>query len=85
MNKKADKIRETRDAVYHESAGDYVFCEENKTLYVALLKKEDGKYFIPKGHLKVGETAAQAALREIREELCLKDTPVKSLPRPERK
>ena len=76
-NKKRDKIKVGRNAVYHESAGGYVFCEENGKLFVALLKNKDGKYFIPKGHLKLGESPEKAALREIKEELCLDISPFK--------
>ena len=44
-NKKRDKIKVGRNAVYHESAGGYVFCEENEKLFVALLKNKDGEVF----------------------------------------
>lgn len=75
--KNRDSIKVSRNTVYHESSGGYVFCEENGKLFVALLKNKDGKYFIPKGHLKLGESPEKAALREIKEELCLNTSPLK--------
>ncbi|MFA5013446.1 MAG: NUDIX domain-containing protein [Candidatus Paceibacterota bacterium] len=65
-----DKIIFLKDKVLHQSAGGFVFFESaDHVLYVALLKTKPGKFVIPKGHLKVGEGAAGAALREIKEEL----------------
>jgi len=72
-----DKIEYSPSGVRHESAGGFVFFEDNKThrLFVALLRKTDGHYLIPKGHIKKGEDAQDAAIREIKEELTLKETP----------
>lgn len=72
-----DRVKIEKNIVYHESAGGYLFCEENGLLYVALLKNIDGKYFMPKGHLKTNETPEQAAIREVKEELNLKVLPEK--------
>ncbi|MCL5782202.1 MAG: glycosyltransferase [Patescibacteria group bacterium] len=74
----ADQIKVTAEGVYHKSAGGFVFYEEEKThrLFVALIKPKgkDG-FFIPKGHIKNGETPKDAATREIREEFVLDKTP----------
>jgi len=40
-------------------------------LFTPLLKKKNGEWVIPKGHIEKGETAVEAALREIKEELGL--------------
>lgn len=72
-----DKITTTKNSVFHESAGGYLFSEDKGKLYVALLEKTDGKYFIPKGHIKRNETPEEAALREIKEELSLEESPTK--------
>lgn len=68
---------QSNKTVRHHSAGGFVFYEspKNKTLYVALVKKPDGRFFIPKGHIKKRETPEQAATREIMEELSLKRPP----------
>lgn len=72
-----DQIEYSPDAVKHESAGGFVFFEDQLTheLFVTLLRKADGHYVIPKGHLQKGEVPKAAAIREVKEELSLKDTP----------
>jgi len=74
---KSDKIEFQKDKVLHESAGGFVFYESPKdhVLYVALLQKPDGKFFIPKGHLHNGEKPKETAIREVMEELCLNERP----------
>ena len=54
-----------------------MFFEDDKTHepFVALLRKPDGHYLIPKGHIRKGEGAQDAAIREVKEELTLKETP----------
>lgn len=71
---KSDKIEFFNDKIIHQSAGGFVFYEAPKDhiLYVALLQKPDGKFFIPKGHIQKNEKPEQAAIREIKEELLLK-------------
>lgn len=68
-----DKVTYLENTIEHESAGGFVFFEDpiSHELFVALLRKTDGKYFIPKGHLRTGEKAIDAAVREIKEELTL--------------
>jgi len=70
FNKK-DQIEFKENMVFHQSAGGFVFYEDKNThiLYVALLKKDNGNYLIPKGHIQQNEDEKNAALREIKEEL----------------
>jgi 8-oxo-dGTP pyrophosphatase MutT (NUDIX family)/glycosyltransferase involved in cell wall biosynthesis len=73
-----DQIEYSPTGIKHESAGGFVFFEDDKTheLFVALLlRKTDGHYLIPKGHIRKGEEAQDAAIREVKEELTLKETP----------
>lgn len=73
---KNDQIKYlSNNIIKHESAGGFVFFEDPMTheLFVALLRKTDGYYVIPKGHLQKGEAPKTAAIREINEELLLKD------------
>ena len=75
---KNDQIEYSSDCIKHESAGGFVFFEDPTThkLFVSLLKKADGQYVIPKGHIQKNEKPEEAALREIKEELSLDvDTP----------
>lgn len=74
---KSDQIEFSEDKVTHQSAGGFIFYEsaENHILYVALLQKPDGKFYIPKGHILKNEKPEQAALREVKEELMLDKNP----------
>jgi 8-oxo-dGTP pyrophosphatase MutT (NUDIX family) len=74
---KNDRIESFSDGTRHESAGGFVFFESKNPheLFVALLQKSDGSYVIPKGHLQHEEHPKDAAIREVKEELCLSDTP----------
>ena len=74
---KSDQIEFFEDKVIHQSAGGFVFYEapESHILYVALLQKPDGKFYIPKGHISKNEEPDKAALREIKEELMLEKSP----------
>jgi 8-oxo-dGTP pyrophosphatase MutT (NUDIX family) len=74
---KNDQIEYSSTGIKHESAGGFVFFEDDKTheLFVALLHTPDGHYLIPKGHIRKGKTAQNTAIREIKEELTLKETP----------
>jgi len=73
----SDKIKYYKDKITHLSAGGFVFfeSEHDKKLYVALLVKKDGSVMIPKGHIKRHEDVKDAALREVKEELILKENP----------
>lgn len=72
-----DNIQFFPDKVVHESAGGFVFFESptDHILFVALLQKEDGSFFIPKGHIQKNENPEEAALRETKEELQLRRDP----------
>lgn len=72
-----DKIEHSSEGIRHESAGGFVFFEDGRThkLFVALLRKPDGHYLIPKGHIRKGEEPQDAAIREVREEISLKEIP----------
>jgi predicted nucleotidyltransferase/8-oxo-dGTP pyrophosphatase MutT (NUDIX family) len=74
---KEDRIKRTSNAIIHESAGGFLFFQEphSRRLFVALLKTSNGEYVIPKGHLKKTESAENAALREMKEELSLGKDP----------
>lgn len=73
----SDQIKFLKDRVLHWSAGGFVFWEsaDSHALYVALLKKTDGRFYIPKGHILVNESPARAAIREVKEELMLEKDP----------
>ncbi len=47
-----------------ESAGGVVFYKNT----VLLLKKRNGHWVLPKGHIELGESKKEAALREVEEE-----------------
>lgn len=51
------------------SAGGVVFCEFPDGLKFLLLKQRRGGWGFPKGHVEIGETNADTALREIQEEV----------------
>jgi len=57
---------------YHKCAGGVLLCGQNK-LFTPLLKKKNGEWVIPKGHIDVGEKTIETAVREIKEELGLKN------------
>lgn len=57
-----------------ESAGGVVmYKNEGKTFVLLARHKGKKKWVLPKGHLEKGETAEQAALREIQEETGAQD------------
>lgn len=73
----SDRIEYSSAGITHECAGGFIFFENSKTheLFVALLRKADGYCVIPKGHIRKGEAVQDAAIREIKEELTLEETP----------
>lgn len=75
--KENDDIGYLSDGIKHKSAGGFLFYEnpETRELSVVLLCTTDGHYVIPKGHLHRGETSKEAAIREVCEELSLRDKP----------
>ncbi len=50
------------------SAGGVVVAVVGGVEYVALVRRKDGTWVLPKGHLDQGETLIQGAKREIQEE-----------------
>lgn len=62
------------------SAGGVVIRRFDGEAYVACVRVKDGEVLaLPKGHPEPGETAAQAAVREVREETGIQASLVESL------
>ncbi len=59
---------------YEISCGAVVFTRQNGDLRYVLTQSIEGFWGFPKGHMEAGETEAQTALREIREETGLSVT-----------
>ena len=59
----------TKKAALEFSAGGLVYREE--PLAFALIQDHNDQWTFPKGHIEKGEKSAEAALREVREELGL--------------
>jgi bis(5'-nucleosidyl)-tetraphosphatase len=59
---------------HEKSCGAVVFCRFPDGFKVLLLKHRLGHWDFPKGHVKLNETEAETALREIKEESGLKVT-----------
>nr|MBU1328815.1 NUDIX domain-containing protein [Candidatus Omnitrophota bacterium] len=56
------------------SAGAVIFKRENKDiLFLIIYSGRNGIWGFPKGHLEQGETAKEAALREVKEEVGLEN------------
>ena len=54
-----------------KSCGGVVFTRENGEVRYVIIRHRTGHCGFPKGHMESGETEAQTALREIREEVGL--------------
>ena len=50
------------------SAGAVLYTVENGQRHYVLVREKNGSYGLPKGHVEPGETLAETALREVREE-----------------
>lgn len=50
------------------SAGAVLYTVENGQRQYVLVREKNGSYGLPKGHVEPGETLAETALREVREE-----------------
>lgn len=59
-----------QEVVREPTAGGIVFrmSHDNKDIEILLIQDSKGRWTIPKGHIEVGETAKQTAIREIGEE-----------------
>ena len=53
---------------YEYCSGAVLYTEVNHTINYVLVVEADGHCGLPKGHIELGETEVQAALREIKEE-----------------
>src|SRR5690242_19321332 len=53
---------------YEYSAGAVIYSASGTVREFLFLRREEGWLDMPKGHIEKGETAEQAAIREIREE-----------------
>ena len=51
-----------------QSAGAVLYTLVDGVRHYVLVREKNGSYGLPKGHVESGETLAQTALREIREE-----------------
>lgn len=58
------------EVVREPTAGGVIYRQsgDKKTVEILLIQDSKGRWTIPKGHIEEGETARQAAEREIREE-----------------
>ncbi|MGC9048919.1 MAG: NUDIX domain-containing protein [Patescibacteria group bacterium] len=62
---------EKRKIIEHTSASAVIYFLINKEIKILMLKKKDGKWVLPKGHIERGESPSRAALREAKEEVGL--------------
>lgn len=78
MNIQVDKIGspEPPSADTVCSAGGVVFRLADGVRSVALVRRHDGQWVLPKGHVEDREELAQAALREVEEETGLPSTAI---------
>ena len=53
------------------SAGAVLYTVIDGERRYVLVREKNGSYGMPKGHVEAGETLAETALREIREETCV--------------
>ena len=64
-NQKPYKLK----CLYEKSCGAIIFNDLSENRNFLLVKNNNGKYWgFPKGHIEIGETEEQTALREIKEE-----------------
>lgn len=55
--------------LYEKSCGAVIFHDSPDERYFLLVKNNNGRYWgFPKGHIEVGETEEQTAIREVKEE-----------------
>ncbi|MCH5299078.1 MAG: NUDIX domain-containing protein [Ruminococcus sp.] len=58
--------------LYEKSCGAIIFYKSRTNTRILLVKNNNGRYWsFPKGHIEIGETEQQTAIREIREETSL--------------
>lgn len=57
------------NCLYEKSCGAIIFNDLSDERYFLVVKNNNGRYWgFPKGHIEVGETEEQTALREVKEE-----------------
>lgn len=61
---------------YERSAGTVSFTQVDGELRYVIIRNRGGYYGFPKGHIEEGESEMEAALRETREEVGLRVTPI---------
>lgn len=59
---------ERKRVVNHLSASAVVYFKNKEGVKILLIKKTDGRIFLPKGHVNCGEKHGDTALREAKEE-----------------
>jgi len=59
---------EKKRVVNHLSASAVVYFKNKESIKILLIKKADGRIFLPKGHIDYGEKSSDTALREAKEE-----------------
>jgi len=64
--------QERNRVIEHKSASAVIYLIEKGRIRIILLKKKDGPWVLPKGHIEEGESAEKAALREAGEEAGLR-------------
>ena len=58
--------------LYEKSCGGVIFYNGKSNTRILLVKNNNGKYWsFPKGHIEIGETEKETAIREIKEETSL--------------
>ncbi len=58
--------------LYEKSCGGIIFYKNKASTRILLVKNNNGRYWsFPKGHIEIGETEEQTAVREIKEETSL--------------
>jgi len=65
--------QEKNKVIEHKSASSVIYLIENGEIKIVLLKKKNGPWVLPKGHIEENELPEKAALREAQEETGLEN------------
>lgn len=60
--------QERKNIIEHRSASAVIYLIKKDKVKIILLKKKDGPWVLPKGHIEEGESTEEAVLREAKEE-----------------